>query len=1044
MRRVASGVLVLLVSLGGCAMPPATAFVRGTADEQPVSQIVLGANAAGEACTEEVTESGGGAKVADIYCGTWKEPSAHVATDGPATAADLTAVAAAGPWRSAIDARMQCDAPTTTSILGGQPTIMLQCRRRVGGWPQVAMVALVNGTLWRADSVLPAATVMVNAIGVLSGVARQGAVPPASVADGLLASRLAARAFSSGDIGLFDQLMVTGTRANLSTDPIDAEVAFRAALALQQKALGNDDPNTVASLLPLAVQLSNQARYAEADAVFARVGPLVGRSADETAPARLLHYRALHAKNQGQIVAALALLTRAEAAYAVWVPNEALQARPQPQVVAASFGPPGESAVPSLTPSAALVADPRAQLALIGLIEARRNRALLLLASGHVAESDALVRSAIELAEANGIARPMLSARLYRTNGVTASAAGEGGEALNELFRSTTQFEVVLPGSKTLAETDLLRAGELQRAGQGADALPLCRVATQSLIALKTGATPDLIAPCLDAYAAAAEPSGEQRQTLLAEMFVTAQLAKGSITSDQIAQATARLRESARDPKAGEAIRRWQDASDALNDLYRQRDELAAAREQNKPVPADVNPADLDKRIADAQAALADADQVLQAASPNFGQLVQQVVPASAVLAALRPNEAFAAITLSEKTGWVFLLRPAGSANGGEGQITVARIEGGNARIADLVHRLRESIEPTDAGVPKFDVAVAQDLYTATLGGVAKPLDGVTTLVVAPAGPLLSVPFAVLLTGPADAGNLGDAPWLMRKMTIAHLPSPANFVTLRKAGRSQGAHPWFGFGGFRPVTLAQARATFSHPGCSGSADLFAGLPPLPSARRELDAARQLLGASPSDEMLDAAFTANAVLHADLKPYRVLHFATHALLPAELHCENDAAIVTSAPAGAPNADGALLTANEIVNVNLDADLVILSACNSGGPGETTGGESLSGLARAFFYAGSRSLLVTHWSVNDQAAAFLVADTLRRTQAAPDAGVATALRDAELGLLAAAGHALPAALAHPFYWAPFAVIGAGGGERARSSADLAPGPQHLAGL
>jgi CHAT domain-containing protein len=280
-------------------------------------------------------------------------------------------------------------------------------------------------------------------------------------------------------------------------------------------------------------------------------------------------------------------------------------------------------------------------------------------------------------------------------------------------------------------------------------------------------------------------------------------------------------------------------------------------------------------------------------------------------------------------------------------------------------------------------------------------------------------------------------------MTIAHLPSPANFVTLRKAGQSQGTRPWFGFGGFRPVTLAQAEATFSAPGCTDSGKLFASLPPLPSAKRELDAARQLLGAAPSDEMLDAAFTAEAVLHANLKPYRVLHFATHALLPAELRCENDAAIVTSAPPGAPNADGALLTAGKVVDLDLDADLIILSACNSGGPGLETGGESLSGLARAFFYAGSRSLLVTHWSVNDQAAAFLVADTLRRTRATPAAGVAAALRDAELGMIAAAGHDLPAAIAHPFFWAPFAVIGDGSGHAAQTT-DLAPAPRNLAGL
>jgi CHAT domain-containing protein len=168
-----------------------------------------------------------------------------------------------------------------------------------------------------------------------------------------------------------------------------------------------------------------------------------------------------------------------------------------------------------------------------------------------------------------------------------------------------------------------------------------------------------------------------------------------------------------------------------------------------------------------------------------------------------------------------------------------------------------------------------------------------------------------------------------------------------------------------------------------------------------------------------AYTAAAVQHADLNNYRILHFASHALLPAELKCENEPAIITSAPANAKDASGALLTASEVSSLKLDADVIILSACNSGGPGGVTGGESLSGLARAFFFAGARSMLVTHWSVNDQAAAFLVADSLRNFTANPSSGLAEALRQSQLALLT--GNA--AALAHPFYWAPFALIGEG---------------------
>jgi CHAT domain-containing protein len=111
------------------------------------------------------------------------------------------------------------------------------------------------------------------------------------------------------------------------------------------------------------------------------------------------------------------------------------------------------------------------------------------------------------------------------------------------------------------------------------------------------------------------------------------------------------------------------------------------------------------------------------------------------------------------------------------------------------------------------------------------------------------------------------------------------------------------------------------------------------------------------------------------------------------------------------------------MDLDADLVILSACNSGGPSGTTAGESLSGLARSFFYAGARSLLVTHWSVNDQVAAFLVADSLRRLRADPSIGTTGAMRDAQLAMLAGAGKDFPPEIAHPFFWAPFAVIGEG---------------------
>jgi CHAT domain-containing protein len=256
------------------------------------------------------------------------------------------------------------------------------------------------------------------------------------------------------------------------------------------------------------------------------------------------------------------------------------------------------------------------------------------------------------------------------------------------------------------------------------------------------------------------------------------------------------------------------------------------------------------------------------------------------------------------------------------------------------------------------------------------------------------------------------------------VPAAANFVSLRRvAGTSHAGRPWFGLGDFKPITLAQAERTFPGPACQESAKLFAGLPRLPFAGRELEAARALLGGAKQDELEGAAYTVPDVTRARLKDYRILHFASHALLPAELKCSQEPAIVTSAPPGAATASGALLTSSLISTMDLDADAVILSACNSAGPNGPAG-ESLSGLARAFFYAGARSMLVTHWSVNDQTSAFLVADTLRRLKGGKDGGLAGSLRGAELGLLAEAGKGMPTEIAHPFYWAPFALIGEGG--------------------
>jgi CHAT domain-containing protein len=1010
-RNVALGLaLGSAVALACCAKPPQTAY-ENTAAAQGGTGLPVGQNGAGESCTLNRTDG-----TAAVYCGTWDQPSAQVSSGGATSPADLPALAATSAWRASLESTYDCGAPSAATILDGVPAELLSCTQRYGGWPHAALVAVIGGTAYYADGVTPALAPMERAIGVLSG-----RVPPGKAADlplteedQALAQRLAAQAFSSGDVKQYDALMVLGAKANQAEDFPSAVIAYRAALALQQKKLGANDPGTMVPLLELALNLSNEGQYAPAATSFAAAAKLAPRSSDPTAAAKLFHYQGLDQLNQTHAPQALALLRQADAAYAALLPAEVLNAQPQAQSNDAQFGFSAPAGTGALLNAQVTLNSPAIQTALLGLIETRRYEAVALLASGDTTDAATEMGSAERLATANGVAPPVLTARLSRSGAELALARGENGTASADLSNAAADFSAAIPGSRPVAETALLRAVALSAQGDSGSALTACRSGVALLKTLQLGTSPELLGPCLDIYAATAQAKPDQANALHAEMFEAAELTQGSVTAQEIAAAAARLSSSSSDPKVAAAIRAQQDAQAHLVALYQQRDALTQAQGGGDAAAL----AALDKQIASANADLAATGQAEQAAAPNFGQLVQQEVPASEVLARLRPDEAFLGITSTPAHSWLFFLA------GGKVQVAQSPLTTDN--LTTLVQAVRTSIEPGQNGLPPFDMADAQTLYAGTLGPFATQMTSVHELVIAPSGPLLALPFALLPTGPASAADLANTPWLVREATLSYVPAAANFVSLRKvAGTSAATRPWFGFGDFIPATLPQAQATYNAPSCGDSAALFANLPTLPYAKLELQAGAAIFGATPDDELLGPGFTVPEVEKANLKAYRILHFATHGLLPTDLPCQTEPAIVASTVPGAPSADGALLTTSAVTDLHLDADLVLLSACNTGGG--AAGGESLSGLARSFFYAGARALMVTQWSVNDQVSAYLVADTLSRLHAGTDGGAAGSLRAAQLGLIEGAGHSLPAEVANPFFWAAFAVIGDGGASR-----------------
>jgi CHAT domain-containing protein/tetratricopeptide (TPR) repeat protein len=1010
MRR-AVALLLLLAAFARCTVPSPRDLVGGQAVESPVS---LGADARGEACNQQQGEVPG---AVSIYCGDWNQPAGHVRVGGLASPDTLLALATTSSWRAGLNLRFACTDAIPTNILDDMPAIVLHCIRRAGGWPQVAIAASAGGTVYLADGIVPVLPVLERSIGTLSGRLPQDRAPllPPSVAMSQLIDRLAAHAFRVGDVAEYDRLMALGVRANLAEDFASAAVAYRAALALLQKALGRDNPNTAAAIMQLALQLSNLGRFDEAAPLFANAERLVPMAADLAAPAHLQHDEALDRINQDRFDEALFLLAKAEAAYTPLVPPEALAVAPShPGVVRPSIGE---------LPSERLLTDPTAQSALMGIVEVRRYRAIVQRELRQPAEAAATMRSADDLAETNAIMQPIVAGRVLRTIATTSDEDAfpqEASRAGNRLDASVTAFRSVLPLTRPEAVTNLLLAAAYVREGDEESAIARCRDAAKLLRTLKLGVEPALLEPCLTALMTMADRLPAERSRLLVEMFELSELAQSSITSELIEEAAARLAEGNRSPSVATAMRRRQDASEHLAALYQERETLTARRRPGAPpyVGPPIEPRDLDKLVADAQAELADSDSVLQETAPNYGQLVQQSVPAADVQAGLKPREAFASIMVGKRAGWTFLLR--------DGHVMVGHsADATDARLKRLVGRVRTSVSRVKGELRPYDTASAQAIYDVTLGTVAAGLTGVQALVVAPSGPLLALPFSILLTKPTDPTNLADADWLIHHMQISHVPAAANFVALRRAGVSHAPKAWFGMGDFEPVTLAQARRSFPSAACGESAESLVALNRLPFARKELDEARGLYGASASDELLGTRFTADAVRRAALKDYRLVHFAAHAMLPFDLNCLDEPVIVTSPPVVSKEVSGALLTAADVIDIDLDADAVVLSACNSGSPEGKLSGESLSALARAFFYAGARSLMATHWYLNDRAGWYLTTNTLRHLRAGTDGGLAGSLRATQLELLAEAGKSEPVNVAHPYFWGPFAVIGEDGG-------------------
>jgi CHAT domain-containing protein len=1012
---------VALLTLAGCQDLPPSAMVSDPSAPGAQSGTDVGKNQVGEACEyrpDALRDVDLDAKRAyGVWCGTWRQPSGRIFEESETRegAGQLMQLATGSLWRSYLDQRTSCTAPTATTILDNVPAVLLQCTERNGGWPHVAIAATLGGKTYLTDGVPSAAPAIEATVASLAGRPIAG-TNSRSAAGALLDQRLATQPFGSGDLDRYFGLMRLGDSRNAVDDFAGAEDAFRDALAVQQKILGPTNPGLAMPLMHLALQISNQHRFSEASALFARAQGLLNDTTDPLVKARLDFYLAMHSLNQGQTAEATAHLDKAEKGFLAFVPPGLEEAALRGASTSTTRGGRG-GVLGSLQP---LIVDPQAETAIRGVAAVWRLKSTIAYEGTNYSESRKVADQARAILDISGFNPPGTVPRVVRVAALSDAGIGDLSRAERGLRESAYLFDQVTPNEKPVAITLFLAGRQAQADGDLNESLRQFRTGAKILRERHLGLPENFITPFMEALFEEASKRPSAAAAVHAEMFEAAQLVQGNLTAQYIAKAAARL--AAGDEKVSVALRQLQDEELALKTLFQERDTEAqkpAAVQDPKKL------AQLDAAIADAEGKRNAAEAAAQAAAPSYGQLIQADASTADVTGLLELNEGFVSIYLGQKSSFGFLVTKKG--------VTAYRVPLNFDTTSKAVEHLRKTaqVEISDRGdvrIPNFDVAAAYELYQQLFSPITDKLGGIDRIVVSSSGPLLALPFDMLVSEETPAVTNGDyrnVPFLLKRFALSYVPAPQTFVRLRqiKSG-SQAPEPYIGFGDFKKPTNAQFAATFPRDRCASDLDALAQLKDLPGTRDEIIGVGILLGLQSQEIVLGERFTKAALESIDLKRYRVVHLATHAFLPTELRCLSEPSILMSAPTKAQNANDAFLYSGEVLRLPMDADLVILSACNTAGPGGAAG-ESLSGLARAFFYAGSRGLLVTHWSVDDDSAEFITTRTMLGMKPGSRKDTTLALRQAKLDRLLSAGSPGGPSLifSHPFAWAPFVLIGDG---------------------
>lgn len=1026
LARWAAGAPLLALALAGCA----TTRVAATLPDR----LDLGRNRAGEPCV--ALRNRGDPAVTDPN-GFWQSyfiTCRSVAANRPVGSVRVVPdrADAIGP----IERTLACGEATDTMLAAGAATAR-RCNDAVLAAETVRLdVALANGDRMVGSAEAAQLAPLERAMALLAG---RRIDPPAEGAPVTTALDQAALApppaVPAADVarsasGVFDPAIALAEGIDLNHKSLNVEASRILNDALSR--LPAAAPPEVRAQLQLEAGLADSnisftssalEHFEAADAAIAMMEP-AGRA---DLVRKRDAYRALDLINRGQFRSALAALDRLGASETV--AGGPLQDPATLRLLNQSARAPGDASRALATPDIpALRRD---------VLRATTNwaKSTALLAMGDQAGA----RAALE--QASQAFMPLtgenidqgqvlwLGARIERQRGRLAQRAGDlaGAQAAFDraidYLRRGTLANAGTGTEPAIAETQLERAGIIAQASPGSErARSDYAQAVDALIESSAfgGGLPNGIEGYLDLLVAEATsaPRADTHERFFRAMQATGEPAVARQLSQLQTVVTA-------EPALAALLR---DRTDVQREITRLRYAIADATGG----AAGGGTGDLNREREAAEARLVAIDDRL-AADPRYKLVDDRPATLAEIRAALGPGEGYFKLTeLNRRVYGLFVTTDRSFAYRIAGTARDVR------ELNALGAAVRASIDgrvASEGRLVPFQDGAAYALFRLIAGPAADAIRQSAALVVDPAGPLAKLPIGALVTE-FDPKATRPAPFdysrtafLARDTTISTATSPRSFLVARALPQSDAPRPFLGLGEHQRAGTGMTRGPVSVGfGCTVP---FATLATLsnafePISARELTVAANALGAPAAPRIVDAAFTDTGVIErgaadGDMQQFQVLHFATHGLEEGQWGCpKSPPALVTSF--GDEQSDG-LLSFSEIAGLRLNANLVVLSACDTASgvtnealaraSGQEEAGSTLEGLVRAFLAANARAVLATYWQVSAEQES---EDFIRTFYATARAGtMGGALQAAQRGLIARPE------FSHPFYWAPYFIVG-----------------------